>query len=201
MKKDRLQENVFAIKKVYGFGINDADYLIHYVEDGQQFHCPFYSRWHAMLRRCYSEKYHVKKPTYKNCTICNEWLIFSQFKQWMIQQDWEGKHLDKDLLVPGNNVYAPDRCLFVPQEINALLTDSAAKRGQWPIGVNYHTRTRKFAANISLNIGKQKHLGLFKTPEAAHQAYLKAKSDYIKLLIEKYRENNPVLSNALVQYI
>ena len=38
-----------------------------------------YILWHNMLRRCYSDKYHEKRPTYKDCTVCNRWLVFANF--------------------------------------------------------------------------------------------------------------------------
>ena len=39
---------------VYGFGINDATYVVNDQESGRQIVCPFYQKWHAMIRRCYS---------------------------------------------------------------------------------------------------------------------------------------------------
>jgi len=39
----------------------------------------------------------------------------------MERQDWEGKHLDKDILIPGNKIYSPDRCIFVSSLINLLI--------------------------------------------------------------------------------
>jgi len=42
------------------------------------------------------------------------------------------------------------------------------------LGASFHKITGKYASQIKVN-GKSKHLGLFKTPQDAHQAYLTAK--------------------------
>lgn len=44
------------------------------------------------------------------------------------------------------------------------------------LGVRYHIRLNKFEARIKIN-GKLNYLGLFKTPEEAHEVYLKAKRE------------------------
>jgi len=74
-----------------------------------------------MLARCYSKAVHAKNPTYSNCSVHPDWLIFSVFKTWMMLQDWENNALDKDLLIPGNTLYSKDTCIFVPAEVNILL--------------------------------------------------------------------------------
>ncbi|VTU25221.1 putative NHN endonuclease [Variovorax sp. PBS-H4] len=45
------------------------------------------------------------------------------------------------------------------------------------MGVNYQPRKRSYRATIQLN-GRNKHLGTFKDPESAHQAYLDAKRQH-----------------------
>lgn len=157
-------------KLVYGVGINDATYTI--VPKGEKC-CPFYQRWRGVLERCYSEKLKKKHPTYVDCAICEEWLLFSNFKAWMQEQDWEGKQLDKDLLVKGNKMYSPETCLFIPQSINKFMTDRVLRRGLYPLGVTIEGGF--FKARCS-NLGQgETYLGLFNTPEAAHIAYLKHK--------------------------
>ena len=76
-----------------------------------------------MLQRCYSESHLVRQPTYKGCSVCEEWLTFSNFKSWMEQQDWEGKQLDKDLLVYKNKIYSPETCVFVSSVINSFFVE------------------------------------------------------------------------------
>ena len=127
-----------------------------------------------MIRRAYSPKEQAKRPTYIGVTVCEEWHSFMAFRAWMETQDWEGKQLDKDIIVPGNKVYSPTTCAFVSRQINMLLTDRAAARGKWPIGVDWNRQAEKFRAQIKEN-GKSRYLGLFTTPEAANLAWRKEK--------------------------
>ena len=110
---------MFSKKLQYGVGINDADYVVSWRIDGQRFCCPFYDRWHGMLRRCYSAAWQSRHPAYIGCSVDKRWHSFVAFREWALSQpQWEGLHLDKDLLVPGNKVYSPETCLFIPQSVN-----------------------------------------------------------------------------------
>jgi hypothetical protein len=44
-------------------------------------------------------------------------------------------------------------------------------------GVRWHTRDRRWVAKITVD-GKQKHLGYFDTPDAAHAAYAAAAAEH-----------------------
>ena len=126
-------------KLVYGVGVNDADYVVSINEtvgyvDGKRkeklvWICPFYRTWKGMLGRGYSEKLKLKYPSYKDVTVCEEWHLFSTFRAWMDQQDWEGLQLDKDLLVKGNKIYSPETCLFVSGQVNNFVLERGASRG------------------------------------------------------------------------
>ena len=170
-------------KLIYGIAINDADYMVRVNIDGKAIACPYYKKWYDMLRRCYSAKYQESKPTYKGCTVCKEWLSFMRFRAWMINQDWQGLELDKDIKVKGNKVYSPEACLFIPGSLNSLLTDNAARRGRYPLGVSWDKSSGKFQARINCN-GKSKYLGLFTTAEEASQAYQSARRNKIQQLID-----------------
>lgn len=173
---------------VHGVGINDADYTVvkkmsYYNETGKRirktvFRCSYYTRWSNMLKRCYSVKHHEKYPTYIGCEVCEEWKTFSNFKKWMKTQDWEGKHLDKDLKVIANKIYSPDTCLFIGEMVNTFVLDSGRARGQYPIGVNYDKTAKKFKAKCSNQLSrKREHLGYFDSPEEAHEAWKKRKRE------------------------
>lgn len=188
--------NYFNINKkrklVYNIGINDAEYRVKIsVEcprvNGKRkskviFECPFYSVWKSMLERCFSLKFKQKHPTYKDITCCEEWLTFSNFKSWMEQQDWRGKHLDKDLLVYKNKVYSPETCVFITGNINSFITKRQGSRGDYPLGVSYKEKSNDmvnerfncYRASISMG-GYSKYLGNFSTIEEAHKAWQLAK--------------------------
>lgn len=165
-------------KLVFGVGINDADYIVRPRINGKLLTCPFYAKWYDMLTRCYSAKMHKRHQTYKDCSVFDGWLIFSNFKKWMIRQDWEEKDLDKDLRYTGNKIYSPETCIFVSQEINTLTMDCGASRGELPKGVYLHHGGVRFVASYT-GYGKKKHIGCFGSPEKASEAYKKEKSQHI----------------------
>lgn len=178
MKKSARK--IYTRKKLlFGVGKNDADYAVTSRVNEKQVMCPYYRRWSNMLKRCYSPSYQQEQPTYIGCTVCKEWLTFSVFKKWMVQQNWQGNQLDKDLLMPGNHVYSPDMCVFVTHALNSLLGDRAAARGCYPQGVDWIYRNSMFCAHIGID-GRKVYLGYFDTVEAASNAYALAKVAHIR---------------------
>lgn len=183
-------------KPVFGVGINDYPGTSSWYIDGVRVKCPFYRKWVSMLARCYKEEYLKTFPTYLDCYVCDEWKYFSNFRSWMESQDWKGKELDKDVLVEGNKVYSPDTCIFISRGLNSFLNDHAARRGQYPIGVSWHKLTQMFASQCSdPATGKSEHLGLFSTPEEAHQAWKRRKHEHA--LFYAAQETDPRLIEAL----
>lgn len=194
-------------KLVCGIGTNDATYKVQikettgYVEGKQKrkviWTCPFYIVWKGMLERCYSKKFQEKNPTYKGCTVCEEWLLFSNFKAWMEKQDFAGKHIDKDLLFQGNKVYSPETCVFITHAVNTFVIERNASRGKWPIGVYWHKKSQKFAVQCNNPFTKEsEYLGCYHCPNEAHQAWLKRKLELAKLLAAE--QDDPVVAKALI---
>lgn len=132
-----------------------------------------------MLKRSYCDKYKIKYPTYKYCIVYEGWYLFSNFKKWMEQQDWEGKQLDKDLLVRGNKVYSPETCLFVSAQVNKFLLESDANRGEYMIGCYWDKQHSKFTAVCMNPFTKlRERVGFFGEELEAHQAWLKRKLEH-----------------------
>lgn len=182
-------------KLVYGVGVNDADYVVQKWETtgcagGEQkrkqvWVCPFYRTWMKMFQRCSSGKLKARHPTYKDVTCCQEWLVFSEFKRWMETHNWEGKQLDKDIIVPNNKLYSPETCAFVSSVTNSFVTASDASRGKYPLGVHWDTRDKKFRAQCrNPFVKKEEHLGYFNCPEEAHEAWRKHKHELAQLVAE-----------------
>ena len=184
--------------KVQKVGINDAPYKTSYkLPNGKTISCPYYSVWSGILYRCFNSKLHLKRPTYKECTVEESWLSFTNFKTWMETQDWENKTIDKDILKWGNKHYGPDTCVFISPQLNNLLTLRRNHTGKYPLGVSkMMVKGHEYYIASCSFYGKQKRLGYFKTIEEAQQTYIDAKLKYIKELAKT--ESNPKVKQALL---
>ena len=167
-----------------------------------------YGVWVKMLERCYCEKAQFKNPTYKGCTVSDNFKNFSYFHDWCIKQigfnqtDANGHQfsLDKDILFKGNKVYSEDTCCFVPREINNLLLTSKKTRGSYLIGVYKKAQSTKYRAEVRRN-GKGHCLGSFNTEIEAFHAYKHAKEAYIKEVANKWKgQIDPKVYDVLVSY-
>ena len=171
---------------VHGVGISGTKYP--YSINGVK--TKEYILWSNMLQRCYSNTYKKKQPTYEGCEVSDNFKSFEYFYEWCHSQIGfgnEGWHLDKDLLTKGNKVYSENTCVFIPKEINLLLTKRTATRGEHLIGVSWDKRDKVFRATVSRNKGKQEHLGFFKTEIEAFEAYKQAKESFIKEQANKWK--------------
>ena len=167
------------MKLVCGVGINDLKVdSSHYART-----CPFYIKWKDLLKRCYSEKFLQGSPTYRGCSVCEEWKTFSNFMAWMKTQRWKGKQLDKDILIPGNKLYSPETCVFVSPALNGLLNTRMRSTG----GVR--KSNKKFEARVSLG-DKSLSLGVFATIEQAKAERKKHLSKHILEVAENLTEDD-----------
>ena len=193
-------------KLVYGVGTNDLGYRTQVYEDvtkdggkkGRKhvFKCKYYAAWKNMLKRCYSNKYLESRPTYIGASVCSEWLSATAFKKWMEEQDWDGKCLDKDIVVPGSKLYSPETCAFVLEATNTFVLANDASRGDYPVGVDLRKRAGKYRARCNNPFtGKNEHLGYFSTPEDAHEAWRKRKHDLAQFVADT--ESDPRVVEAL----
>ena len=193
-------------KLVCGVGVNDLSYKVQINEEvtksgGKRilksvFKCKYYAAWTRMLQRCYSKKYLDSNPTYIGTSVCSEWLSATAFKKWMEEQDWREKCLDKDIIAPGSKLYSPETCAFVLNATNLFVIARDACRGDYPIGVSLCKSTGKYIAKCgNIFTGKQEHLGLFSTPEEAHEAWRKRKHELAQLVAAT--ESDPRVVEAL----
>jgi len=185
-------------KLVYGWGINDADYIVcPRGEDEKQHWCLIYQCWMSMIQRCRCPKYQVRYQTYVGCWVDERWRSFMAFRSWYLEQNPKpGEQLDKDFLGDGK-LYSPETCCFVSRLFNSLFNDCGAVRGEWPQGVYYDKQKGKFRARIRIK-GKLINLGYFDTPEEASEVYLEAKGVYVEELLAEFPQP-PRLAAAIRQ--
>ena len=163
-----------------------------------------YTLWQNMLQRCYSNTFQKKQPTYEGCEVSENFKSYEYFYEWCNKQIGfgnDGRHLDKDLLIKGNKVYSENTCVFIPKEINSLLTKRTASRGEHLIGVYYHKIANAFVSQVSKNKGKPEHLGLFNTETEAFSAYKQAKEAFVKEQANVWKSQiDDRAYNALMNY-
>lgn len=186
------------------------------LRDGQEY-VPqdAYATWVNMLKRLYENvpKGCSKNKPYLDCTIEEEWKNFQNFGDWATKQvGWDKREingdrwcLDKDILIPGNRVYGPEKCVYVPNEINAFF--SIKDQGEHGFGINminpkYENAKIGFISRCTNPItGEREYLGFFQCPREAESAYLKRKRECAIMLAYKWigEVDNRVI-NALLNY-
>ncbi len=184
---------------VFGVGVAGTKYLNRV--NGRK--TKEYVLWCHMFERCYSDAYKKKYPTYEVCKVSDNFKSYEYFYEWCHKQVGFNKewHLDKDLLIKGNKVYSEDTCVFLPSEINSLLTKREALRGEHLIGVSWCKKANAFKASVNKNKGKQEHLGYFKTEIEAFKAYKIAKEAFVKEQANKWKGKIDIRAySALMNY-
>ena len=133
-----------------------------------------YDIWHNIVFRCNNEKY----PTYLQCSVCDEWKTFENFKQWYTDHYYkigrEKMCVDKDILYKHNTIYSPRTCCIVPETINMLFTNRQRFRGSLPVGVTL--KNGKYIAKCKID-SKDRYIGSFNTSIEAFEAYKSVKEE------------------------
>jgi hypothetical protein len=147
---------------VYGQGIMDLP---------RESKSPFYIRWMSMIQRCYDKGSLERDPSYIGVSVCEEWLTFSNFRDWMETKDWEGKCLDKDL--KGGSEYSPDTCVFISGDLNRYWTMNRK-------GISWEEDRQKWRVKIG-----RKHIGRYGSETEARKVYESCKVEGLKDFLGK----------------
>jgi hypothetical protein len=169
-------------------------------------HTREYHDWLHMIQRCYNDKNLLARPTYKDCSVCEEWHNFQKFASWHKENYYEVEgelmSLDKDILIKGNRMYSPETCVFVPKRINNLFETKLDNNTSGTRGIYLDKRYNTYSANCGVGNGKRsKHIGSFKTLDEAFLAYKEFKENFIKQVADEYKDRIPQrLYEALYNY-
>ena len=169
---------------IYGVGVND--YPASTKVDGVEI--KEYRVWKDMLKRCHSEKYKSKEPSYIGTSCDPDWLHFSKFLKDVKDVPFafeSGYHLDKDVLGDGK-YYSKETVCFIPSELNTLLSSFTRRNKNKPLCVRKWSEN-SYSAIVSIK-KKQVTLGCYKTPEEAFRVVKEHKEVYIKEMAEKWKD-------------
>ena len=144
-----------------------------------------YNVWRHLLKRCRGNN---RSKAYKDCSICDEWKLFSNFKKFYDDNCTDDTfHLDKDLLVQGNKKYSPETCAFLPREINETIKTEWTENRSLPVGVTM-TKFGKYRAKCRTDHDVvNDHIGCYSTEEEAFSVYLNHKKERFKNMADKYK--------------
>lgn len=173
-------------RNVYGMGMIGVG--PHKVKEGGK-KTAAYALWTGIMQRGYCPAFKADNPSYQDVSVCSEWHSFQVFAEWFSSQEMAGTkgfQLDKDLIIPRNREYSPAACSFVPSQINSLLNDCAARRGEFLQGVCFEKDRGTYRAKIHIR-GKVVDLGRFSSEYVAYEVYRRVKEKYVREMAEEYR--------------
>lgn len=166
--------------------------------------------WQDMLRRCYKNDNRIQNINYLDCIVCNEWLFYENFYEWVHSQEnyknilkLNKSAIDKDIIQKHNKIYSPQYCCLVPSYINNIFTRRERERGNLPIGVSYHYRKSNTYIAGFTKYGKRYHIGVFDNPIDAFYAYKYEKESYIKEVAKEEYEKGNIIEKcyeAMINY-
>lgn len=163
---------------------------------------PLYTKWTAMLKRCYSETCRHEYPSYTHVEVCEEWLNFQEFANWCVNDGkyMTGHELDKDLLSGESKIYSPETCCFIPSEINSTIIVPFKPTSKLePRGISL-TPYGKYKVSTVKN-GITTHRGNFDDLDTAIEVYVKNTKEKIHELANKYKSQiTEEVYNRLMNY-
>lgn len=164
-------------KLVAGVGFNDADY--------ETKNYKIYEVWSSMLLRCYGVSIKKSRPNRRNFYVCDGWLTFSNFKEWMKNKDWDSKEISVTIISTDNRCYSPSTCFFVTKMVSGFISrDFVVKAGGLLPGVSIEKNGTYKASIRNPFTKKREYLGLHGSEIVAHLTWKKRKNELACQLAE-----------------
>lgn len=192
---------------IEGFALADPSYSVTKSCNGKIiWQCPIYATWKSMIYRCYNPKQKLRARSYADVSVTEEWHRFSNFEPWFRHRYFSGCCLDKDLIDWNNNLYGPDTCSVLTEEVNNFLVGLHVQ-GMYLKGVVYYPDRGLKVWKSQINLGNGSVcLGWFYSEMEAHVAWQKAKAERAFYLsnLEKDIKNSQNLikfGNSILQDI
>ena len=179
----RNEDGTFRRSLIYGVGIDDVDGTKEYFEGGVRKTLKSFQDWKNMLRRCYSKGGEYVGVT----TVCDEWKVYSNFKDWFDVNYRNNCWLDKDL--SGGKRYSPDNCIYISKELNKFLIGVNDKCGVW-----YDDSRDKFQSYTRAFGGKRINIGRFDSEQEALVAAKLRKVEELKRVCLIYKDDQILVS-------
>ncbi len=177
-----------ANQLVYGVGVNDTHSPKQWIKHGKIVRCKAYTAWRNMLKKCYATKTSI--------TVCDEWLLFSNFEKWFKENYKENCKLNNTLFGDGS-FFSPDTTVYLDKMVCFFIRDTSyvgETKGirKQPLSDKFHVR-----CNNPLK-AEQEHVGYFTKIEDAKAAWLERKRKVGKKIAEF--QNDARVKQAILNY-
>lgn len=170
--------------------------------EGKEVWTRSFQKWHNMISRCKPDGAHQRdSPTYIGCELSEEFKNYQYFVEWHRAQTGylENKyHLDKDLLLLNNKIYAPTTCVLIPQALNTFLCDSRKARGEYPQGMYFDTDRGKIHVQVNMN-KKVTFLGRYTNLAEAKRVYKEAKENIARNWYQRLINKEFIVDNRVIE--
>lgn len=146
-----------------------------------------YKLWSGMIGRAYGKSYQQGMPTYKDCSVHEDWHNFQNFAEWCdLQYKEDGWHLDKDLKIFGNKEYSEAACSFVPSRLNyVLLGIGGIRKSALFVGI----KRNGLGYSVEMQKDMKKHyLGTYTTEKEASDVYIEHRCKQVREVASKFIE-------------
>lgn len=170
-------------RKVQGIGINDSDEPV-YANGIPE---PAYVVWKTMLRNTKRDG-HINK-------VDPNWIYYTNFRNWYLGQERDGRIFIGNILDPTATMYGPDNSAFATQSCNYVRQLKNRLYSFFPTGVSY--KDLSFIPNTRLHTDARAN---YKTPEQSSLAFRADAIARLKKIIST-EDNTPVVVVGLLLYI
>lgn len=170
------------------------------IKNSQRVKTISYVKWRGMIDRCKTPSRLLLRPTYKDCTVSENFKDFQYFTEWHRSQIGYGMNydLDKDLLFPDNKIYSEHTCVLIPSDLNKFLLKRQNHRGEFPLGVSYDKVNNKYRSKVIWD-GKYICLGRYTTADEAFNAYCKKKEALAKEWHKRLVQNRVLIDPRVLE--
>ncbi len=140
--------------------------------------------WRSMILFCY-----MTGDTDFN--VCDEWLVFSNYKEWYLKNKKPDHSLDI-YLIRKSQLYSPETCIFTPKDILYCFPfpEKTVTKSGGLLGTCKIKNRERWKAVHCRNFPSFIHIGTFDSELEAHHAWLRYIISECERKLNNYRPTN-----------
>lgn len=143
-----------------------------------------YKSWRSMILFCYM-------TGDSEFDVCDEWLVFSNYKKWYLENKKPDHCLDI-YLIRKSQLYSPETCIFTPKDILYCFPfpEKTVTKSGGLLGTCKIKNRERWKAVHCRNFPSFIHIGTFDSELEAHHAWLRYIISECERKLNNYRPTN-----------